>query len=88
MGKMPPGRMTWYLHKKGALSCENFEQYGTWEIRYQFPNGIQESGVPYRGTNRSAFLPDCPEGREVLALLVKAFKRRHTMVVGTSVTTG
>jgi deltex-like protein len=35
-----------------------------------------------------AYLPDTPEGRKVLALLVKAFERRFTFIVGTSVTTG
>jgi deltex len=44
--------------------------------------------VKYRGTRRHAYLPDTPEGREVLALLVKAFERRHSFLVGTSVTTG
>jgi len=33
-------------------------------------------------------LPDIPEGRESLALLVKAFERRMSFLVGTSVTTG
>ena len=33
-------------------------------------------------------MPDCPEGREILVLLRKAFDNRMTFVVGTSVTTG
>ena len=46
------------------------------------------NGIPYTGTNRIAYLPDTLEGREVLALLFKAFQRRHTFTIGTSVTTG
>jgi deltex-like protein len=46
------------------------------------------NGTHYTGTGRHAFLPDNKEGREVLALLVKAFNRRLSFVVGTSVTTG
>jgi len=44
--------------------------------------------VKYQGTRRRAYIPDIPEGREVLALLVKAFERKLSFLVGTSVTTG
>ncbi len=46
------------------------------------------NGKHYSGTNRTAYLPDNEDGRRVLSLLVKAFERRHTFMVGTSVTTG
>jgi len=84
---MPKGEMRWKLVEKG-LNCHGFEKFGTWEITYQFPNGKQKSGVPYRGTSRIAYVPDTEEGREVVTLLVKAFERRHSFIVGTSVTTG
>jgi deltex-like protein len=35
-----------------------------------------------------AYLPDTPEGREVLHLLEKCFERRLTFTVGRSITTG
>jgi deltex-like protein len=44
--------------------------------------------VHYSGTGRHAYLPDTPEGREVLALLRKAFARKLLFTIGTSVTTG
>src|SRR5688500_11883447 len=75
---MPPGHMP----------CTGFEAVGTWYINYAYPSGTYKTNVRYRGTARDAFLPDTKEGREVLALLVKAFERRHTFTVGTSVTTG
>ena len=84
---MPKGQMSWNLQKKGS-TCSGFEKCGTWVISYSMPSGIGENGVKYSGTGRTAFIPDCDEGKEVLALLVKAFERRHTFIVGTSVTTG
>ena len=49
---------------------------------------IEKVPVQYRGTSRSAFLPACKDGKETLALLVEAFKRKLTFLVGTSQTTG
>lgn len=59
-------------------------------MHYNFPNGMRPDmpGVAYSGTSRVAYLPDCQEGLEVLAILEKAFLQRVTFVVGTSVTTG
>jgi Deltex C-terminal domain len=45
-------------------------------------------GKPYHGTARAAYLPDNAEGREVLALLQRAFDQKLTFTVGTSITTG
>ena len=45
-------------------------------------------GHRYQGTSRTAYLPDNPEGREVLKLLQKAFKVRLIFTVGTSTITG
>ncbi len=47
-----------------------------------------EPGKPFAGTEREAFLPDSPQGNEVLALLRTAFERRLTFTVGTSITMG
>jgi len=86
-GDMPTGTMSWEFHAKGQMPCAGFESQGTWSILYQFPNG-KRNGVAYRGTTRQAFIPDTEEGREVMILLMKAFKRKLTFTVGTSVTTG
>ena len=86
-GQMPAGSMNWSQHKhKGALA--GYPKDGYWEINYQFNSGKLPNGKRYSGTGRTAYLPDNKEGREVLALLVKAFERRLTFIVGTSVTTG
>eukprot|EP00347_Sterkiella_histriomuscorum_P000458 403375785 len=88
MGQMPGGTMEWKLTPKSKHNfCDGYEGFGVWEIRYIFPDG-KKDGVKYRGTRRHAYLPDTPEGRESLALLVKSFERRMSFVVGTSVTTG
>ena len=85
---MPKGEMKWKLIPRGRAPCAGYESFATWEITYKFPHGLQANGIPYSGTGRVAYLPDIDEGREVLALLIKAFERRLTFVVGTSVTTG
>lgn len=84
---MPPGLMKWDFYPAGQLPCQSYEKYGTWLINYSFYDGIK-NGVRYRGTRRAAYIPDTAEGKEVLFLLIKCFKRRHTFVVGDSVTTG
>ena len=87
-GQMPTGSMKWRLQKSdNGYNCQGFEGIDIWEISYSFPNG-KRNGVNYHGTGRVAYLPNNQEGREVLALLVKAFERRLTFTVGTSVTTG
>ncbi|XP_070575651.1 uncharacterized protein [Ptychodera flava] len=45
-------------------------------------------GKPYTGTMRRAYLPNNPEGRDVLDLLEKAFNKRLLFTIGTSHTTG
>ena len=45
-------------------------------------------GQWYRGTQRTAYLPDTGEGRTVLMLLKVAFDRRLTFTVDRSATTG
>ena len=70
-----------------------FAGYGTIIIAYSFPYGIQgrehpHPGEVYHGTSRTAYLPDNREGKEVLALLRRAFDARLVFTVGTSVTSG
>lgn len=80
--------MEWRLVKDKNRFCDGYKGHGIWEIRYDFPDGKLPNGTKYRGTRRHAFIPDVPEGREALALLVKSFERRMSFIVGTSVTTG
>jgi len=89
-GNQPKGEMR--THRKydrlpGYYDC------GTIVIQYSFPSGIQGQEHPnpgrrYEGTQRTAYLPDNREGREVLQLLKRAFDARLVFTVGTSVTTG
>ncbi|XP_070575652.1 probable E3 ubiquitin-protein ligase DTX3 isoform X2 [Ptychodera flava] len=70
-----------------------YSSFGTIVIDYFFPDGIQEAehpnpGKPYTGTMRRAYLPNNPEGRDVLDLLEKAFNKRLLFTIGTSHTTG
>ena len=90
-GNQPWGTMSWqfdrYMHLPG------YERYGTITIYYYFPDGTQgrehpSPGQRYYGTSRTGYLPDCPEGREVLQLLKRAFDARLIFTIGTSVTTG
>ena len=45
-------------------------------------------GQPYYSTKRSAYLPNTPQGQEVLRLLKKAFDAQLIFTVGRSHTTG
>ena len=91
IGNMPGGTFT--VQREPDMSVAGNEDVGTIVISYSFPNGIQgdnhyHPGRPYYGTGRTAYLPDTPEGIEVLGLLRLAFIRRVMFTVGTSVTTG
>lgn len=68
-------------------SLPGFQGTGSYIIKYSFPPGIQGEdhpcpNKPYQGLSRSAYLPDSPEGRQVLMLLKTAFDRRLTFTVG------
>eukprot|EP00058_Branchiostoma_floridae_P023370 XP_002608860.1 hypothetical protein BRAFLDRAFT_241590 [Branchiostoma floridae] len=70
-----------------------YPKHGTIVIDYHFPRGTQgpehpNPGRPYFATSRQAYLPDNREGREVLALLQRAFNQRLVFTVGTSSSTG
>lgn len=92
-GTMPKGTMRVDYKPRGSCPLGGYEKEGTIVLHYHFPNGTQgpehpSPGEPYSGTSRTAFVPDTEEGREVVDLLVKAFKRRVSFTVGTSLTTG
>ncbi|XP_015242412.1 PREDICTED: probable E3 ubiquitin-protein ligase DTX3 [Cyprinodon variegatus] len=70
-----------------------YKRYGTIVIHYDIPSGIQKKehpnpGQPFQGASRTAYLPDSPEGREVLGLLSKAFNQRLIFTIGRSSTSG
>ena len=88
IGDMPAGKMSWKCLHPGEAPCEGYEASGTWQIIYSFYDGVTKEGVYYRGTKRIAYVPDTSDGKEVMLLLIKWFKRRLTFTVGESVTTG
>ena len=85
IGDQPDGKMTYNLDNYSK--CAGFETFDTIIINYNM-RGIEKNGVQYPPTHRSAYLPNSPEGREVLSLLKTAFERRLIFTLGTSVTTG
>ena len=84
IGDQPDGKMTCNVDKN--LKCHGFDS-GTIVINYSMSGG-KRNGKNFLGTTRTAYLPDIPEGREVLNLLKEAFDRRLIFTVGRSVTTG
>ncbi|XP_076125142.1 uncharacterized protein LOC143104749 isoform X2 [Alosa pseudoharengus] len=90
VGDQPDGTMTYNFQ---SLSLPGFKQSGSIVINYNIPTGTQSKkhpkpGRPFQGAHRTAYLPDNKEGREVLALLKKAFDQRLIFTVGTSRTSG
>ncbi len=91
IGNCPDGIMTYNADTN--IIIPGYNGHGTIIVSYEIPNGIQgpthqNPGTEYHGTERQAFLPNTPEGQEVLRLLFRAFERRLTLSVGTSLTTG
>ena len=84
-GDQPDGEMTWSVNK--LMHCDGHPNVGTICINYAM-NSVVRKGTHYQGTHRHAYLPDNPGGREVLALLHEAFKRKLIFTLGRSVTTG
>jgi deltex-like protein len=84
-GSMPDGTLQISLDPR--VHCDGYLHCGTWVLLYTFPGG-NSKGIVYTGTQRRAFLPNTMIGREVLRLLICAFYRRQSFIVGTSVTTG
>ncbi|XP_062401073.1 E3 ubiquitin-protein ligase DTX3L-like [Sardina pilchardus] len=90
VGDQPDGTMTHYTQN---ICLPGFKRCGSIVINYHIPNGLQSSkhpkpGRPFHGAQRTAYLPDNKEGREVLALLRKAFDQKLIFTVGTSRTSG
>uniref|UniRef100_A0A7M4E492 E3 ubiquitin-protein ligase n=1 Tax=Crocodylus porosus TaxID=8502 RepID=A0A7M4E492_CROPO len=89
-GNQPDGSMSFTT---GYFSLPGYPKCNTLVINYHIPNGIQSKdhpnpGKPYHGTNRTAYLPDNTEGREIQGLLKKAFNQKLIFTVGQSRTSG
>ncbi|XP_067244823.1 E3 ubiquitin-protein ligase DTX3L isoform X2 [Chanodichthys erythropterus] len=89
-GNQPDGTMK---VTKSSWSLPGYSHCGTLEITYYIPNGLQTEKHPnpgkhFHGTHRQAYLPDNPEGNEVLSLLHRAFQQKLIFTVGKSTTTG
>ncbi|KAK0146050.1 E3 ubiquitin-protein ligase DTX3L [Merluccius polli] len=90
IGDQPDGQMTWQF-QQGSLP--GYEECGKIIIKYDIYAAIQTAkhpnpGMRHSGTQRSAYLPDNYEGREVLRLLKRAFDQKLIFTVGTSRTSG
>ena len=92
IGNQPSGgTMTVNTYPKQKLP--GYEQYGTIQILYNIPSGVQGKEHPnpghyFSGTSRTAYAPDSPEGRRVVRLFKKAFDARLIFTIGTSHTSG
>ncbi|KAG9260452.1 hypothetical protein AMEX_G26717 [Astyanax mexicanus] len=89
-GNQPEGEMKYSTLR---YDLPGYPRCGTIEIIYDIPSGIltdehPNPGHPYSGITCRAYLPDSPEGRQVLHLLIRAFDQRLIFTVGTSTTTG
>ncbi|XP_078587811.1 uncharacterized protein LOC144868934 isoform X2 [Branchiostoma floridae x Branchiostoma japonicum] len=90
-GNQPDGSMVHRVDQ--SVRLPGYERYGTIVIDYHIPGGTQgkehpNPGQRFSGDMRTAYLPDSPEGREVLRLLRRAFDSRLVFTIGTSVTSG
>lgn len=81
---MPPGKMSWRYEQNCFI--DGIGQ-GALVIDYNMYNGSR-NGQYFYGTHRTAFLPYNKQGQMALALLVEAFRRKLTFLVGVSLTTG
>ena len=90
IGNQPHGHMR---HRTIGTRLPGYRQYGTIMITYDIPGGIQDTNHPnpgqhYTGCTRVTYLPDSPEGREVLGLLKRAFDAKLIFTIGISHSTG
>lgn len=69
-----------FLHKHDKAGLQF--QYSCFQKEH--PN----TGLPYKGTKRSAYLPDNEDGQKVHRLLRRAFNQRLVFTIGNSRTTG
>ncbi|XP_034641713.1 E3 ubiquitin-protein ligase DTX3L [Trachemys scripta elegans] len=89
-GNQPEGTMS---VSKFPFPILGYPQCGSITIEYRMQGGVQTKNHPnpgrrYSGTNRTAYLPDNKEGREILQLLRRAFDQRLIFTVGQSRTSG
>ncbi|KAI4903401.1 hypothetical protein NFI96_022817 [Prochilodus magdalenae] len=90
IGTQPDGKMEFSIQ---SFSLSGYPRCSTIAIVYTIPGGTQterhpDPGKPFYGAHFRAYLPDNNEGREVLALLQRAFDQRLIFTIGTSTTTG
>lgn len=85
---MPPGTMSWRRERFTKLPGQECKD-GAYVIDYKFQGGyVPGTKDYYRGDARTAYLPYNAKGKEALSMLIEAFKRKLTFLVGTSLTTG
>ncbi|XP_036739408.2 E3 ubiquitin-protein ligase DTX3L [Manis pentadactyla] len=85
-GNQPEGTMNVTVTKH---SLPGYESCGSIMIHYNMKGGIQTEEHPnpgkiYPGIQRTAYLPDNQEGKEVLRLLRRAFEQKLVFTVGDS----
>ncbi|XP_011368567.2 E3 ubiquitin-protein ligase DTX3L [Pteropus vampyrus] len=85
-GNQPEGTMEVIFERQ---SLPGYQHCGSIMIRYNMFGGIQTKDHPnpgkeYKGIQRTAYLPDNEEGREVLTLLRRAFDHKLIFTVGCS----
>jgi len=90
-GKSPSATMSVNVHRGKA--CAGYEAYDLLEISYCIPSGTQKKyhpapNLPFSGSDRSAYLPDNSQGRDLLVRMQYAFMHGLTFMIGTSLTTG
>ncbi|XP_071143215.1 uncharacterized protein [Mytilus edulis] len=90
-GNQPDGIMIECF--QNDINLKGYKKCGVIKIFYSFLDGKQSQGHPnpgkvYRGTKRTAYLPDNTEGQKVHRLLRRAFEQRILFTIGSSRTTG
>ena len=78
-------------HQILIRSLPGHKGFNTIKITYFIPSGVQGPNHPhpgrqFTGDTHYAYLPDSPEGREVLSLLKRAFEAKLIFTVGRSTT--
>ncbi|XP_075206083.1 uncharacterized protein LOC142311490 isoform X1 [Anomaloglossus baeobatrachus] len=76
-----------------SLRLPGYEQWTSFKIIYEVPDGIQRAGDPqpgcaYKGGKFEAYLPDNPEGKKLLVLLQKALDKGLIFQIKTFETEG
>ncbi|XP_012497473.1 PREDICTED: E3 ubiquitin-protein ligase DTX3L [Propithecus coquereli] len=89
-GNQPDGSMDFTV---SDISLPGYESCGSIVIKYDIRGGVQTKqhpnpGKTYSGIERTAYLPNNEEGREVLTLLQRAFDQKLIFTVGHSRVTG